>query len=76
MAREIRVKLEYVIETELNVSQVRERLRLLESSTWANGPSAVETAIRALTDAKQIPQLQTHTASYNTVGGRKDGSSK
>jgi len=68
---QFRIKIEYVVDSDLNVAQVRERLRLLESTTMADEPPALATALQALVSGKVTPKLTCHSASYNTRFGRK-----
>ena len=68
---QFRIKLEFTVDSELNVAEVRERLRLLESPAWSNGPPApvwarrMVTALQALVSSPAAPKIACHSASYN-----------
>lgn len=70
---EIKIKLEFVVNTSLNVGEVRSRLRgLTRPVTLSN--FGVLKSVGKLVDAKiNTVQLRclSHSASYNTPGGRK-----
>lgn len=68
---QFRIKIEYVVDSDLNVAQVRKQLRLLESTAWSNGPPALTTALQALVSSPTTPVIACHSASYNTHFGRK-----
>lgn len=69
MANKVKVTLVLEVETELNVSQVRERL----STLWPHGSSdsPVLASVRALCDGVSPVRVLENRASYNTEWGRK-----
>lgn len=64
MAHEIKIKLEFVVETELNIAEVRAGLKRIPDTRL---PAIVQN----LADGEKPADLKLYSASYNTRCGRK-----